>query len=953
MSENKNDSEIPGVTPTSIKMDLIRFKNDILRDIRTVQICLDDKYIKADDFLKERITNFEIKINSFEKKISELSNLIVTDTTIREKVESLCQFQEEMRDIIFKRRAKYNEFEKQTKDDINKISKILTDSVIYPGIIGNSAKFQTFHEFMDYVLKEISQLCIFKEKCGLDLTPFKRKIDLALDNLKLQMNNFCSKDLLNTSINQSEEKIQSLLKVYNDRLQDTRVENSHYVLSLKKKTEEITKQIEILKKFKNKLNLLKENEDLYNNINNEIFMIKNRIFKMNEILKELLSYHPSSKKAYMNELEKKSSKIVSAVKQYIKGNLNANELSSMKKFTVEKSNSKAYDKSYASPSPNTSPFQSPDIIKNNNYKDYQKRNSYNINNGSLYFMNSYSNNSKDNNNNVFKDKKKNFLSQKSLNMANKSDSLNKKFNEEEFNLNNNINNNSNNKNFRKNMFLRRKTFNYGNSYSLESSKLNNEPLKDLKLTCKVNDIKKIIMNENKHNLKNDEHNNINNLSRHSSNKKVNTFNDSFTKEEEENKIKNELNQNSKIKSNNNSNEFIIKEEDENAISDNSTKNLESMRTKKEKADEKDNKRRGNNSLDIKDINNFKNNILKTILNDVEKCINQNNNLKTVAINLENNIKSVNFNEKVNFYNSENNNNNKKLTSITKKQNKNNSESSEPKSKTFQENGNNKNELNPLYALEQNNFHYNKFKEKNSIDSQNDNIQNIPYIESNYMANRRSLQSNSSFPKPSKNPINNIIFPKNNSERSPLTPEHYNLQNDTINNLIDNRYKVPVNYNFKQNNNVNDFNNLIPNKNINKTFTNFPKIKQDISEQRISTKNQKNNIEQRNANIIAKTLSAAKFSTQAIPKVAGNINKPKKVLLTNPENMPVNVLLLRKKNNISINKTKSLGNQSDKSNKTNKLENINNHHQSSLPYQLNSTDEERSKPLKNVKKSKSP
>ena len=247
MSENKNDSEIPGVAPTSIKMDLIRFKNDILRDIRTVQICLDDKYIKADDFLKERITNFEIKINSFEKKISELSNLIVTDTTIREKVESLCQFQEEMRDIIFKRRAKYNEFEKQTKDDINKISKILTDSVIYPGIIGNSAKFQTFHEFMDYVLKEISQLCIFKEKCGLDLTPFKRKIDLALDNLKLQMNNFCSKDLLNTSINQSEEKIQSLLKVYNDRLQDTRVENSHYALSLKKKTEEITKQIDIKK----------------------------------------------------------------------------------------------------------------------------------------------------------------------------------------------------------------------------------------------------------------------------------------------------------------------------------------------------------------------------------------------------------------------------------------------------------------------------------------------------------------------------------------------------------------------------------------------------------------------------------------------------------------------------------------------------------------------------------
>ena len=40
---------------------------------------------------------------------------------------------------------------------------------------------------------------------------------------------------------------------------------------------------------------------------------------------------------------KKSSKIYSGVKQYIKGNLNANELSSMRKFTLEKSNNKGYD----------------------------------------------------------------------------------------------------------------------------------------------------------------------------------------------------------------------------------------------------------------------------------------------------------------------------------------------------------------------------------------------------------------------------------------------------------------------------------------------------------------------------------------------------------------------------------------------------------------------------------
>ena len=87
MTEIKN--EIPGISQASIKMDLVRFKNDILKDFRSIQFSLDDKYLKADHFLNERITQFEIKINSLNKKISELSNLVFTDNNIRDKVESL------------------------------------------------------------------------------------------------------------------------------------------------------------------------------------------------------------------------------------------------------------------------------------------------------------------------------------------------------------------------------------------------------------------------------------------------------------------------------------------------------------------------------------------------------------------------------------------------------------------------------------------------------------------------------------------------------------------------------------------------------------------------------------------------------------------------------------------------------------------------------------------------
>ena len=57
-------------------------------------------------------------------------------------------------------------------------------------MIGKTAKFQTFHEFIDYVNQEISQLNLFKNKLSLDsMTSFKKKVDGTLDTFKLVINN--------------------------------------------------------------------------------------------------------------------------------------------------------------------------------------------------------------------------------------------------------------------------------------------------------------------------------------------------------------------------------------------------------------------------------------------------------------------------------------------------------------------------------------------------------------------------------------------------------------------------------------------------------------------------------------------------------------------------------------------------------------------------------------------
>ena len=846
MAESRKDSLVPGTSPASIKMDLLHFKDDILKDIKTIQLSLDDKYIKADDFLKQRITKFELKINSFEQKISELSNLIITDTSIKEKVDSLMQSEEEIRDTIFKRRAIFGEFEKKTKDDINRLSNIITSSVIYPGIIGHTCKFKTFHEFMDYVLQEIAQLVIFKDKSGLDITPFKRKIDTALENLKLLMNNFCSKDFVNTSLSQSEEKLQNLLKIYDDRLQDTRVENSHYACGLKKKTEDIIKQMDKLKKFQNQLLEFKEKEELFNNLNNDIFQMKIKINKMNEIIKELLSYHPATRKAFMNDFEKKSSTIISGVKQYIKGNLNANELSSMKKFTVDKSKTKPFEYS-----PNTTPFQSPDTIKFN--LEYQKTNS------------------KARDNNDMKDKRKLFQSQKSLKIIRKeNDVLDEKINEQDLKA---ININNNGNKVKKNTLFRRKTCNYENIHSFESSKLNNEFNKDLRASYNVTINNKIKEIENESDHENDEKE-IKNIT--NDNKKLSKFIDT-TPEIDNNKDNNDISQKS-IKNNNKEQKdhFIIKEEDENAMSDHSTKVINSIRNIKENEINKEEEKvvTQNKNKDIK---------IKTILNNEKKIKDETNIINSVN---NNNANIDDFKDRIDEYNSQND---IKLVSIKRK------------------------------------THFKDDKKIiNSIDNTNTNSMEINQIDNDNNCNQTvsntiDLKVNNEETKVNINKkkiLNNSSFPKVFSLRK------------NYNNSLDNKKKSSII-------DIQNQNNLVPISSINKTYSNFPKIKKDLSEQKVISNNHKNNfMEKKNMDIISKTLSVIRSPTQSPVKVAAYENKkPKKVLLINPNDIPPNsVIRITNNNNI---KSKSIGIQSEKTNKVNKVENLYNNHQVHLYLQLDS------------------
>jgi len=345
---------VPDFSQKNIQSDLIHFKDDILKDFRSIKISFNDKHSILEENLNKKLNKFELTIKSFEQKILELSKLITIDKTLKEKVEALNAFKEESSDSIFKQRAKLNEFESRINKEIDRINNILSDSVIYTGIIGGNSKFKTFHDFIDFVLREIGEIALIKDKNGMDLRPFKKKIEQTVDAFRIQLNNIFTKEMTNNAINQSEERMQNSLKLFDEKIKSIKVENYSTNLNNANKLEELNTRLINLEKFQKNLEL-----------NSEILYIKKEINTIYEILRDLFSA-PEVKK----EVEKKA-KIYSGVKQYINGKLNADQLTSMKKFSYNKndSNGKTMEKNNST---KISPFPSPEKVKIKNSFDRKK-----------------------------------------------------------------------------------------------------------------------------------------------------------------------------------------------------------------------------------------------------------------------------------------------------------------------------------------------------------------------------------------------------------------------------------------------------------------------------------------------------------------------------------------------------------------------------------------------------
>ena len=141
-----------------------------------------------------------------------------------------------------------------------------------------------------------------------------------------------------------------------------------------------------------------------------------------------------------------------------------------------------------------------------------------------------------------------------------------------------------------------------------------------------------------------------------------------------------------------------------------------------------------------------------------------------------------------------------------------------------------------------------------------------------------------------------------------------------------------------------------NNKTNRTYSSFPQINKELSGNKIIPNNYnyfKTKEIKLNENALIK-----KFVNQG-PKVAAYVNKPKKVLLTNQNNIPPNTIIRRNRGNNTIKKN-LFGNQSEKGKRVKKYENMyNSNNQFYIPSYLKVKDEEKYKSWRNINVNKSP
>ena len=317
-----NNLNINNTIKNYVSEQLIFFKEDILKELKQLETQMTLKYKAEKNKNDAKIMKMEETIESLSKNLEIISSSINKDNTLHAKIEKLSELFPKLEETVNTHELKIKNSTKKFTEDIDNLDNKITENIFYPLIIGPKGKYKTFHEFIDFVLFNINNLLVFKEKTNSLLKDLKNKTEANIKNLKVNLD-YQTKNcnaFTSSSIKESELKINN---AWNENL-----------------------NFEIKKINQNFENYKKNLEEKILDINKKLQKIEENFEKIETEKKEKSRLNKDIEK-YQNEKSTKyflgSRRTTSIIKQYIEGNLKDNQLVFKRRTSFDKNLSESND----------------------------------------------------------------------------------------------------------------------------------------------------------------------------------------------------------------------------------------------------------------------------------------------------------------------------------------------------------------------------------------------------------------------------------------------------------------------------------------------------------------------------------------------------------------------------------------------------------------------------------
>ena len=208
---------------SNIAQDLLYFKNDVLKDMRKLEEKLSLKLTEQNLMSTEQHDNLEKKLNELSNHISNVHSLVLDTNEIAEQIKSFGKFKTKTEDNFNRINSRISSFQKEYRDYINSIEKLVNENLRYPGVIGRNAKFLNFRYFIDFIIKGFKEVNEFKDEVkDFEINEFKKKVNSDISDFRFAISDNYTNSirLIGNTFKEFDVKIADLIKRNNDNMKE-------------------------------------------------------------------------------------------------------------------------------------------------------------------------------------------------------------------------------------------------------------------------------------------------------------------------------------------------------------------------------------------------------------------------------------------------------------------------------------------------------------------------------------------------------------------------------------------------------------------------------------------------------------------------------------------------------------------------------------------------------------